>query len=265
MCTICFQINSEWIIIDSPSSAEGIRKTRKPPKNQRTNIEEESSPASRSSSSSISSDEEDTNADLMSDVRELAMGVGEDSVDGELCKTATLAALVVPGVDVLLQQKFDSESVEIGDVAYEDAELNKHFTSPARTTSEKPKVINVSVQDSSAADSSESERTEIAEKCIGKTTRWTEEIGETEEDDSDEENESINGEDLSTLMQVVVGLLELLQMILKYSNESTHYALLAEAIYMDQAQVMINHPHPVIRTAVFKVWIILFSKNYTSL
>ncbi|XP_066957517.1 lysosomal-trafficking regulator isoform X3 [Macrobrachium rosenbergii] len=242
-------ISTEWIIIDNPGNVDGVRKVTKTHRSGRPPAKDESTPESSSSVSSDDADEEG-----VSGVKKIPVEIGEDHVDGDsLVKTSALANMVVPGVDVL-EQKFDSESVEIEDAVCADQNLDESCDKVTKTLNNKHSMLKVPRLESPSADSSGSDRTEVIDKCIGKTTRWTEDVGETEEDDSDEEEESISGEELSTLMQVVVGLLELLQMILKYSNESTRYTLLAEAIYMDQAQIMMNHPHPVIRTAVFKLF-----------
>ncbi|XP_068245807.1 lysosomal-trafficking regulator isoform X3 [Palaemon carinicauda] len=243
-------ISAEWIIIENPGKVDGVRKATKSYRKSRASRKDKSTPES---SSSVSSDATDDDDDV-SDVKEIPVEMGEDQVDGDLlAKSTGLSTMVVPGVDVL-EQKFDSESVEIGDAVCSDRSLDESCDKVMKTVNNKHSMLKVPRQESQSADSSGSDRTEVIDKCLGKTTRWTEDVGETEEDDSDEEEESISGEELSTLMQVVVGLLELLQMILKYSNESTRYTLLAEAIYMDQAQIMMNHPHPVIRTAVFKLF-----------
>ncbi|XP_042210039.1 uncharacterized protein LOC121857843, partial [Homarus americanus] len=46
----------------------------------------------------------------------------------------------------------------------------------------------------------------------------------------------------------------MLETVLKYSSDTTTRTLLTEALYMDQAIVMANHPQPVIMTAVIKLF-----------
>ncbi|KAK7001970.1 hypothetical protein SK128_023174, partial [Halocaridina rubra] len=247
-------ISSEWIIIDSPDDVDVYKRIRKTSKKKiNIHMKSDSSPGC---SSSPNSDNEG-NIELQS----VSIKPGEDEIDGDITKaSADLSLPVVTGIDAL-SQKFDPESLDdMGDAASDIADtgaslLSDRILKACVEKHEKQSLLRVPSQESQTAESTESDRTEIIEKPVGKTTRWTEDAGETEEDDdSEEDDESMGGEELSTLMQVVVGLLELLQMILKYSNESTRYTLLAEALYMDQTQVMMNHPHPVIRTAVFKLF-----------
>lgn len=87
-----------------------------------------------------------------------------------------------------------------------------------------------------------------------RTTKWVDDSGETEEDDdSVDDEESSSTANLSCLTRVVVGLMEVLEEVLRCASDTTARTLLAEALHMDQTLIMANHPHPVIRRAVLKV------------
>lgn len=89
--------------------------------------------------------------------------------------------------------------------------------------------------------------------ALPRTTKWVEDTGETEEDDSVDDEESSSTANLSCLTRVVVGLLEMLEEVLRCASDTTARTLLAESLHMDQTLIMANHPHPVIRQAVLKV------------
>ena len=89
--------------------------------------------------------------------------------------------------------------------------------------------------------------------ALPRITKWAEDPGETEEEDSGDEEESSATANLSCLIRVVVGLLETLEEVLRCASDTAARTLLAEAMYMDQTLIMANHPHPVIRQAVLKV------------
>lgn len=98
----------------------------------------------------------------------------------------------------------------------------------------------------------EAEQTDDSD-ALPRTTKWVDDTGETEEDDSGDDEESSSFANLSCLIRVVVGLLEMLEEVLRCSSDTTTRTLLAEALHMDQTLIMANHPHPVIRRAVLKV------------
>ncbi|XP_063878429.1 lysosomal-trafficking regulator-like isoform X2 [Scylla paramamosain] len=90
--------------------------------------------------------------------------------------------------------------------------------------------------------------------ALPRITKWAEDPGETEEEDSGDEEESTATASLSCLTRVVVGLLETLEEVLRCASDTAARTLLAEAMHMDQTLIMANHPHPVIRQAVLKLF-----------
>lgn len=122
---------------------------------------------------------------------------------------------------------------------------------PSATEDEAPETD----QETNREDSKQlldSEQTDDSD-ALPRTTKWVDDTGETEEDDSGDDEESSSMANLSCLTRVVVGLLDMLEEVLRCSSDTTARTLLAEAMHMDQTLIMANHPHPVIRRAVLKV------------
>lgn len=88
---------------------------------------------------------------------------------------------------------------------------------------------------------------------LPRTTKWVDDTGDIEEDVSEDDDEISSTANLSCLTQVVVGLLKMLEEVMRCASDTTAHTLLAEALYMDQTLIMANHPQPVIRQAVLKV------------
>ncbi|XP_071541821.1 uncharacterized protein [Panulirus ornatus] len=184
--------------------------------------------------------------------RESCLPVNEDRVDGKIFRERELAvSQAVPSVDQVrtleleyLSEKDFSNNAEIYTIEHQISQ--KKFL-------RKTELSEADIHESENGNTTDSERTETYQP-IRRLTKWTEDIGETEDDDSIEEEESSSHVNLSCLTQVVVGLLEMMETLLKYSSDTTARTLLAEALYMDQTIVMANHPQPVIRCAILKLF-----------
>lgn len=97
-------------------------------------------------------------------------------------------------------------------------------------------------------------------KTLPKTEKWvTEGITGEDDEDEDDEDEEEDGEEgdhdgeVSCLIQLVVGLLGVVDGVLRAASDTTARTVLAEALTTEQTVVMANHPHPLVRSAVLKV------------
>lgn len=216
-------------------------------------------PESSNKSSSPSSGEEE-NTDVVDSVSnsesasDATMPEVEDQVDGQVIRQIEMAFSPVVSVgEVAPTKEEDEKDVDDGSCLTKERIKDIEVEVGEEKNEKETEMLDEQSQYSSPDESSGSEGTETDDRILGKTSRWTEDVMDTDEDDSDEEDESIDNDDHSCLTQVVVGLLEMLELVLKYSSDTTTRTLLAEALFMDQVLIMCNHPQPIIRCSVFKV------------
>ncbi|KAK8729282.1 hypothetical protein OTU49_008737, partial [Cherax quadricarinatus] len=204
-----------------------------------------------------SSEDEDTTDGDMGKAFNISTNVhpsvtSEDQVDGQVLHRRHCVISVVP-TDVHLSEGSQKDTDE-KDFSDKSEIPNKEEQISEENVPREENLLEGFNQESENGISTDSEKTETEYHAVRGATKWLEETGETEEDETAEEEDSASCANLSCLTQVVVGLLEMLETVLKYSSDTTTRTLLAEALYMDQAIVMANHPQPAIRCAVLKLF-----------
>ncbi|KAK4309758.1 hypothetical protein Pmani_018634 [Petrolisthes manimaculis] len=78
--------------------------------------------------------------------------------------------------------------------------------------------------------------------------------GEEEEDDNDDDDGDDDDVEVSCLIQLVIGLVGVVEGVLRAASDTTARTVLAEALTTEQTVVMANHPHPLVRSAVLKLF-----------
>ncbi|XP_069997726.1 lysosomal-trafficking regulator isoform X2 [Penaeus vannamei] len=248
----------DWIVIGTKDSAlkpQSVKSSQK-----------KKEPDSPNKSTSPSSEEEE-NTDVVDSVSnsetasDATMPEVEDQVDGQVIRQIeTVLSTVIPVGEVALAKEEEEQDVDDGSCSTKVRTKDREVEVGEEKSEKEAETSDEQSQYSSPDELSRSEETETDDRILSKTTRWTEDVMDTDEDDSDEEDESIDNDDHSCLTQVVVGLLEMLEMVLKYSSDTTTRTLLAEALFMDQVLIMCNHPQPIIRCSVFKLFTVILDR-----
>lgn len=194
-----------------------------------------------------SSEDEDSSGEGHSssiDKKDSSVFNSEDQVDGTVLQRKAITPQVASPskgeehIERSPERKSEGGTPENQSVTEDDAAEDDHETN--HSEAEQPL---------------DTERTDDSD-TLPRITKWAEDPGETEEDDSGDEEESTSTANLSCLTRVVVGLLETLEEVLRCASDTTARTLLTEALNMEQTLIMANHPHPVIRKAVLKVSLI---------
>lgn len=258
LCIICllsnfFSQTDGWQVIDNSDPFRQLQKIRQQQKEAIQKLRREGFISKRSCESS----EDEENSYEVDDngnnsTNDISLPVSEDRVDGSILQNENFfVTQMVPSGGIQPTKSGDHGGEDMlcdGEIPIlEQESLQEKSDGEAKLTNQ--------IQESEQEVSTDTERMETENTPPLKgTSKWTtDDFGESDDEDITEDEDSTHLASLSCLIQVVVGLLEMLEAVLKYSSDTTTRTLLAEALHIDQVIVMANHPQPVIRCAVLKV------------
>lgn len=236
-----FSQSGEWQVIENSDPLLQLKRIRQ---QQQAEIRKLRREGSIARSAYYSSEDEDSSGEghsSSSDKKDSSVFTSEDQIDGTVLLRKPISPQVVfpsskeEHIEKSPERKSDRGISENQSTLEDNDEEEDHETSH-----------------SEAEQHLDAEQTDDSD-TLPRVTKWAEDPGETEEEDSGDEEESASTASLSCLTRVVVGLLETLKEVLRCSSDTTARTLLGEALHMDQTLIMANHPHPVIRKAVLKV------------
>lgn len=230
----------DWQIIENSDPLLQLKRIRQ---QQQAEIRKLRREGSIARSAYYTSEDEDSSGEghcSNTDIKDSSVFNSEDQVDGTQLQRKSVFPLVM------------SPSKAEEHISRSPSRSERGTSENQSATEDDATEINKETNQEDSEQPLDSEQTDDSE-ALPRTTKWVDDTGETEEDDSGDDEESSSTANLSCLTRVVVGLLEMLEEVLRYASDTTARTLLADALHMDQTLIMANHPHPVIRWAVLKV------------
>ena len=236
--------SGEWQVIENSDPLMQLKRIRQ---QQQAEIRKLRREGSIARSAYYSSEDEDSSGEghsTTTDRKASSALNSEDQVDS----TAPQRKVIIP--QVVSPSKAEEHSERVSERSERDTPENQSATDDASEDHETNPSEGEPPLDAEQTDDSDT---------LPRITKWAEDPGDTEDEESGDDDESASTANLSCLTRVVVGLLETLEEVLRCASDTTARTLLAEALYMEQTLIMANHPHPVIRRAVLKVSLIKYS------